>query len=354
MFEDQTFDAILTRMLNRVSNTLDKREGSIIYTALAPIAVELAQAYADLDVFMRLTFARTADGDFLTYRTAESGVNRRPATPAVRKGVFDAAVPVGSRFRGGDVVYIVREHIAGNEYRLEAETPGAIGNVYFGSLLPIEYIEGLTTAMLADVLIPGEDEESDEALYQRYLEEINATRYGGNVDQYREWISAVPGVGRFRVQPLWNGRGTVRAIITDANNNVPSQELVDLVQNTLDPHQDGIGTGLVPIGHVFTAFGATPKTVNVTMTVLLEEGYGPSDIEQEVEDIINGYFSEINFEEPDFVQTTIRQSVILSRLIGIAAVRDILSLTLNGVDGNIVLEPDEVAQLGTVTINVTV
>src|SRR5690606_29819945 len=104
VFEDQTFETILTRMLNRVSNTLDKREGSIIYTALAPIAVELAQAYADLDVFMRLTFARTADGDFLTYRTAESGVNRRPATPAIRKGVFDAPVPIGSRFRGGDVV----------------------------------------------------------------------------------------------------------------------------------------------------------------------------------------------------------------------------------------------------------
>src|SRR5690606_21056407 len=133
-------------MMNRVSNTLDKREGSIIYTALAPIAVELAQAYAGLDVFMRLTFARTADGEFLTYRTAESGVRRRPATPAVRKGVFDAPVPIGSRFRGGDVVYVVTEHISGNEYRLEAETPGAIGNVYFGSLLPIEYIEGLTTA----------------------------------------------------------------------------------------------------------------------------------------------------------------------------------------------------------------
>src|SRR5690606_13800687 len=157
-----------------------------------------------------------------------------------------------------------------------------------------------------------------------------------------------------RVVALWKVRVTVRAVITDADNMVPSPELVALVQNTLDPEQDGMGTGLVPIGHVFTAVGATPQTVNVVMTVVLEEGYGPSDIEQEVEDIINGYFSEINFEEPDFVQTTIRQSVILSRLIGIAVVRDILSLTLNGVDGNIVLEPDEVAQLGTVTINVDV
>jgi uncharacterized phage protein gp47/JayE len=354
VYESQTYEAILQRMLERVSSDIDKREGSIIHTALAPIAAELAQAYVDLDTFVNLTFARTSDGEFLAYRTAESGVNRRLATPAIRRGVFDAPVPIGSRFRGGDVVYVVREQIAGNEYRLEAETPGAIGNVYFGSLLPIEYIEGLTTATLADVLIPGEDEESDEALYQRYLEEINATRYGGNVDQYREWISAIPGVGRFRVQPLWNGRGTVRAIVTDANNMPPSAELVQLVQNTLDPEQDGMGTGLVPIGHVFTAFGATPKTVSVTMTVVFEEGYGPSDIEQEAEQIISGYFSEINFENPNFVQTTIRQSVILSRLIGIAAVRDILSLTLNGVDGNITLAADEVAKLGTVTINVAV
>src|SRR5690606_13952733 len=215
-------------MLNRVSDSLDKREASVSYTALAPTALELAQMYADLDVFMNLTFARTADGEFLTYRAAESGVNRRPATPAIRKGIFDAPVSIGSRFRGGDVVYVVTEHIGGNEYRLEAETPGTIGNEYFGDLLPIDYVDGLTSATLADVLIPGEDEESDEALYQRYREDINATRYGGNVDQHREWISAIPGVGRFRVQPLWSGRGTVRAIITGAHTQVPSQELFDL------------------------------------------------------------------------------------------------------------------------------
>ena len=346
MFEDQTFETILERMLNRVSDSLDKREGSVIYTTLAPIALELAQIYADLDVFLNLTFARTADGEFLTYRTAESGVNRRPATPAIRKGVFDAPVPIGSRFSGGDVIYVVTEHIGGNEYRLEAETPGTIGNQYFGDLLPIDYIEGLTSATLEDVLIPGENEETDEALYQRYLEEINATRYGGNVDQYREWISAIPGVGRFKVQPLWNGRGTVRAIITDANNQVPSQELVDLVQETLDPRQDGMGTGLVPIGHVFTAMGAVPKVVNIAMTVVFEEGYGPEDIQQDAERIIDNYFSEINF-----VNSTIRQAVLLSRLISLEPVKDILSLTLNGVDGNITLEDEEVAQRGAVTIN---
>src|SRR5690606_35696408 len=166
-----------------------------------------------------------------------------------------------------------------------------------------------------------------------------------------EWISAIPGVGRFRIQPLWNGRGTVRAIITDANNMPPSPELVQLVQNTLDPDQDAAGTGLVPIGHVFTAMGAVPKVVNVAMTVVFEEGYGPADIQQDVERIITEYFSEINFEGQEFVPTTVRHAVLLSRLINIPVVRDILMLTLNGIDGNITLAPDEVASLGTVTIN---
>ena len=241
----------MQRLLDNVPDTLDKREGSFIWDAISPIALEMADLYRQLDLILQFTFARTAHGDFLTYRAAESGVQRRPATKAIRKGVFNIDVPIGSRFQGGAVNYTVIERMAQGEFKLEAETPGTIGNEYFGELTPLEYIDGLESAMLTDVLIAGENEETDEELYKRYLEEINATRYGGNVDQYREWIGAIPGVGRFRVQPLWNGRGTVRAIITDANNNVPSQELVYLVQNTLDPYQDAMGTGLVPIGHVF-------------------------------------------------------------------------------------------------------
>lgn len=346
MYEEQTYEAIMERLLARVPDNLDKREGSFIWDAISPIALEMADLYRQLDLILQFTFARTAHGDFLTYRAAESGVQRRPATKAIRKGVFNIDVPIGSRFQGGAVNYTVIERMAQGEFKLEAETPGTIGNEYFGELTPLEYIDGLESAMLTDVLIAGENEETDEELYKRYLEEINATRYGGNVYQYREWIGAIPGVGRFRVQPLWNGRGTVRAIITDANNNVPSQELVDLVQNTLDPYQDAMGTGLVPIGHVFTAVGAVPRVVNVEMTVVFEEGYGPADIQQDVERIIDDYFSEINF-----ISTTVRQAVLLGRLIDLNPVKDILSLTLNDVDGNITLDEEEVAQRGDVIIH---
>jgi len=346
VYENQTFDAILKRMLDRVPNDVDKREGSVIYDALAPVAAEIAQMYADLDVLMSLTFARTSSGEFLDYRTEESGVKRRPATKAVRKGVFNIDVPIGSRFRGGEVVYKVVEQIAAGEFKLEAETAGTAGNLYFGSLLPIDFVDGLTSATLADVLIPGEDAETDGELYARYVESINTVSYGGNIGQYKQWIGAIPGVGRFKLFPLWAGRGTVKAVVTDAGNNVPSPELVALVQNTIDPHQDGVGgAGLAPIGHVFTAASATPKVVNVEMEVVFREGYGAEDIRQEAEEQIDAYFSEINF-----VDTTVRHAVLMSRLIGLAPVQDILSLTLNGTDGNLTLAEEEIAVRGTVSI----
>ena len=53
MYEDQTFDVILQRMLSRVPETMDKRESSPIYAALAPAAVELTSMYIAFDCWQR-------------------------------------------------------------------------------------------------------------------------------------------------------------------------------------------------------------------------------------------------------------------------------------------------------------
>ena len=56
MYEDQTFDVILQRMLSRVPETMDKRESSPIYAALAPAAVELTSMYIAFDCMLAETF----------------------------------------------------------------------------------------------------------------------------------------------------------------------------------------------------------------------------------------------------------------------------------------------------------
>ena len=60
-----TYEEILQGMLNKVTNEVDKREGSIIYDALAPCAYFLAQQQFQIEHFFDLVFTDTAIGDYL-------------------------------------------------------------------------------------------------------------------------------------------------------------------------------------------------------------------------------------------------------------------------------------------------
>ena len=86
--DEMTFDYIMNRMLESVPDTVDKREGSIIYDALSPAAAELAKAYMELDVVMDETFVDTASLQYLMLRCKERGVTIQGETAAVIQGVF--------------------------------------------------------------------------------------------------------------------------------------------------------------------------------------------------------------------------------------------------------------------------
>ena len=65
MYEDMTYENILQGMLNRVPDDIDKREGSVIYDALAPAAYFLADQYFQLGNFVDLVLPDTALGEYL-------------------------------------------------------------------------------------------------------------------------------------------------------------------------------------------------------------------------------------------------------------------------------------------------
>ena len=50
-YENQTYDEILNRMLGRVPDNIDKREGSFMWYSQAPAAAELQQEYIALAQF---------------------------------------------------------------------------------------------------------------------------------------------------------------------------------------------------------------------------------------------------------------------------------------------------------------
>ena len=56
---------ILKRCMSRISDSMDKREGSVIYDALMPACMELEALYFELEELYKNAFADTADFNFL-------------------------------------------------------------------------------------------------------------------------------------------------------------------------------------------------------------------------------------------------------------------------------------------------
>ncbi|HMM20641.1 MAG TPA: baseplate J/gp47 family protein [Selenomonadales bacterium] len=361
MYENQTEQVIFDRMMKSVPASLDKREGSIIYDGCMPTAIEVMLLYVMCDYYLQNTFGDTAERQYLVERAKERGLSPEPATPAKVKGVFTPAildVPIGTRFSYDDVNYAVTEKISSGVYFLVCEAAGAGGNKPAGTMVPIDYVPGLQTAMLAEVTVPGEAEEETEVFRQRYLASFNSQAYGGNIADYREKVNKIQGVGGVKVYPVWQGGGTVRLSFMTSEHKVPTAEFVDEVQTLVDPVTNhGEGLGIAPIGHTVTVEGVTDSQVNIGLHLSFVAGTY-DDYKADIEATIDDYFAELNKDwqstqvaEIDRYSNTglvVRISQIESRLLNVEGIEDIQHTTLNGVEENLTLGVDELAVRGEV------
>lgn len=350
MFENLTYDVLLNRMLAGVPNTLDKREGSIIYDALAPAAVELKLMYIELDRILQETFADTASREYLILRTAERGITPNLATKAVLKGEFNIDVDIGVRFSLGQLNYKVVEKLDTGEYKLECETAGTEGNANLGRLIPIDYISGLESAELTELLIPGEDEESTESLRQRYFENLSSQAFGGNVSDYKEKVNALDGVSGVKVYPVWNGGGTVKLTILNSEFHAPSETLLSEIQSFIDPVENaGEGVGIAPIGHVVTVEGVKEERIHITTNLTYEIGRTWEDVQDYVFQEIDDYFLELSKTWQDEENLIVRISQIETRLLGAAGIMDISGTSINDMEQNYVLDENSIPIRGDVS-----
>lgn len=356
MYENVTYEVILDRMLDRVlaqNPNIDTREGSIIYNALAPAAVELQNMYIQLDTILNESFADTQTRDYLIRRCAERGVNVEPATYAIRQGEFVPStleIAIGTRFSLNLLNYVVVEKISDGIYKLQCETAGYDGNVESGTLIPIEYIEGLQTATLTEVLVPGEDEEDTEHLRQRYFDSLDSQAFGGNIKDYKEKTNSLDGVGGVKVYPVWNGGGTVKLVIINSDFDKPSDVLINSVQTAIDPTQNqGNGVGIAPIGHIVTVVGCSETSVDVTTKITFQEGWDWEALKPYAEQAIDDYFKELASDWASSDNIIVRISQIEIRLLNLTGVLDIADTTLNGIAHNLTIDADNIPIRGEVS-----
>lgn len=348
MFESVSYENIMTRMLDRVRNeypNVDTREGSLIYTAIAPCAVELAVMYTEFDRVLAESFAETATLEYLEKRANERGLTQNLATRAVMKGNFDVEVPVGTRFSLGEYNYVV---IDSAECELQCEVPGSGANSVLGTLTPIDTINDLTVAEITECLIPGEDDEAVEDFRERYFNSFGIYSYGFNAQQYRETVNAMDGVSATKVFPAWDGGGTVKLAILDATYRKPSDTLVELVQEEIDPlSSTGTGVGLAPIGHKVTVVAANEVPINIECEFEYVDTYTWENIKNGVVQTLDEYFTGLARDWEDGA-VIVRINQITSALMDVLGVQDVISITLNGDTKNIAIDEDSIPVRGTV------
>lgn len=345
MTEAQDMHTILQRMLDDVPDGIDKRQGSIIYDALAPAALEMAELYSELEVNRRLSFAATASGEYLELRSKDYGLERKPATRALRRGIFlnndgqPVDIPIGSRYASGGITYALQSREPAGSYVLRSEVAGEAGNQPLGALLPLDYMPGLAVAELTDVIVPGEEAESDEALRQRYYARVRTPAAGGSKADYVHWALEVPGVGAARVFPLWDGPGTVKVVIVDSDKRPPGTITVEETASHIER--------LRPIGASVIVAPATAKTVDVTAVIVPAAGYAVSGIAAAFETLLDEYLARNVFTVP-WVSTAMIGTLLLQA----PGVIDYSELRVNGGTVNIELGEDEIGIPGTVQLEV--
>lgn len=354
MYEDRTFETILSDAKKEAGTGVQTGEGTLVYNALAVLAYEMQKLYIQLDYVYRQSHADTADLEELVKITQDRGIYRKAATYAEVMIEANCTVPIGSRFSLKSFHYAVSGAInAGKfQYRAVCEESGSGPNGLTGEVTAIDYVDGLEKAEIKEILISGEDDESRDDLYTRYLQSFTTESFGGNIAQYKEQVEAIAGVGGCKVEPVWNGPGTVRVIVISSEYGTCSEYLVKQIQEAAVPAENGSGYGFAPIDHIVTVESVDAIQVNISTKLSYMSGYSWSSIGAAVKEKIAEYLKSIAMEWKNGDETT-KSTIYVSKLqaavLDAEGVVDISETTLNGSGANLVLNWNQIPVVGEVT-----
>lgn len=342
LMENNHFEDVLERMLAAVPPSLDKREGSVIYDALAPAALEVAVLYSYLDYLYEQSFAYTADREYLEKLVAP-WITPYPATKAKVKAEFQTAtdekmdIPIGARFNLEKLNFIAVRKIEDGIFELECEESGIIGNVNKGELIPIEYIENLAQARVVELISEAFEAEGTENIRIRFLRKVREPATSGNIYHYKRWALEVDGVGDVKVFPLHAGAGTVKVLIINANKELADGGLIAKAQQYIDEVR--------PIGATVTVATASPKNITVSARVSKTQGAVLEGLKNDFQKALKSYFKEITFKE-----NYLSYAKVGNVLLQVAEVLDYTDLRINGGSGNISIGAEEIPTLSELNI----
>jgi len=367
-FLQEDEETIHRRMLEKAPPGISTKEGDFFWDATRPTAIEKAElVQLKLQHFLRLCFPQTSYGQYLDFLGEMKGVFRHPATPASGTVVFTGqpgtVIPAG---------FVVLTEAAGPSPAIEFQTkervqiggdgtataavecmePGTVGNVAANTItLLSEPIAGLTSVINPEPFTGGTEMEDDDSFRERVLAAYDEPLSGAKKD-YERWAKEVPGVGSVYVIPLWNGPGTVKVLVIDANGQPANEDLIAAVQNHIAP--DGpLGGGKAPIGAHVTVDAPEVFAVDIAFSLFLKDGYDAETVVENIKAQLRDFMADFQLNTGDRPPERITVTKVGHEILSVDGVADYASLTLNWDHEYIEIPVAKIPVLGEVTVNIT-
>lgn len=351
-------DTIHDAMLSGIPDSYQKTVGYPTWDLLRAIAIGAEALAEDIRQEAAKLNIDNLKGDALTRFVYQyRGIPRRRATHA--SGVVTVTgygtVTEGDLFETkGAVQFSAAKTVKirdSGTVPIRAILPGQVGNVPEQTVTEIPVtIPGIVTVTNSSATTGGYEQETDDALRERYYLNVREPPTSGNIAHYKAWALSVPGVGGVKVFPLSRGNWTVDVVIISDKHTEVQDDLVKKVQAYIDPDSTGLGDGVAPIGARCYVESAKPLRVNVSVHVVLAAPENIELVKEAVTKSLTDFFAALPFDNKN--PSYISHARIGAALLDVPDILDYRDLLLNDTAVNLTPEEREVAVLGEVTLNV--
>lgn len=346
MFESITPESIKAAILAKAGDNLETREGSFLDSMAGPAAVEIWKVYQAMNAVISIAFPDESAGGYLDLEGAKYGITRKPGTRArctmTLTGTAGSTIPAGTVFltlEGLEFTLLEDVLLTGGSDTGTAEATeiGSAYNVEGGAITRMVTTVTALSAWTNASATGGTDQESDAALYERIRDFRSRQATSGNAYHYEQWAMEVAGVGGAKIFPLWNGAGTVKVVLVDADMEPASSEIVAAAAAHIEEER--------PIGATVTVAAAQSLSIHVAAKLTLDGSTTLPEVKAVFASELDAYLKTLAFRT-----SILRYNQVAYLLLSLPGVLDFTSLTLNGGTGNVSIGAEQVPALGEVTL----
>lgn len=365
----KTYSEVLGSALATIgarSSLTNFNAGSVIRTITEVYSVVLTELYAFAADMVKEGFLDTCTGVWLDRKAKEYGIARRAAVKTEGIVIYSRRLPRNTNvpIPQGSIVTTPKDS-NGVEYRyfttapavlvagqtsvevpVIAEAAGSAYNVGNSVITKMStFIAGVDAVGNASnwITVVGVDVEIDALLRRRCYLAWEELSQGGTAPAYVSWALSVAGVkSAFVDATLPRGEGTLDVYIV-GEAGPPELALIEAVQAVVDANRPITADALVR--------APEPVSVPITMSLTPKAGYDTTVIDTEVRRRLSVYFSDIDDESLPIIPLGVGNDVVASRIISVVmAISGVYSVRLTVPSDDVIIEPNEYPELGTVTI----